>query len=1129
MSKVLPSIRPKHSLPLESLSPEDFERLCFWLVRREGFERVEYLGQAGSDQARDIIAQRHRRRFMFQCKRVRQFGPKAVEMEIDRLMELLADERPDEFVFVVTRQMSAKARQRARDLWGQTTCHFWTGAELEERIRRHPDLLKEFFLPDVSSSTLEEVLVPGNLELPARFSPGRLMTAAYEIVPFEASGREADLAALSRWCESPQRRSVFLLTGEGGVGKTRLLIEWCRRIRQRGWHSGFLKTDAPLESFEAIFENGAARLVVVDYAETRLNVIKPILRRMASEPGDKGPFLRLALLARRASEWWEGLLREESGVSDLLLSSPEPRQLRGSFRDEASRAEAFAKAGGRFSEMIAGRATEDGTPTDFLASFERHLFVHMAALAAIEGETIQSTSLHSTLEQERRFWRREVDDLDLDSATSEVLTEALDAAVVAVTLAGGVGGEKAAEETIALATEPWSLSLENLNVLKKLLRRLYAGPTGRWYLERLEPDLLGEELVAEHLQRDTSLPRRMLDSNDDRYSHATLTVLARLAQSRPEAEAWLLAALVGRLEQLAEVALQVAVETGDPAGLVIARALEKEDRLPVAELLMKNCDESAFRSSVPLRELAVVATERVLKHRKDSWEEPSEEQLSELARLARNLGMRLRDLGRYEAALSASREAVNNYRLLARKSPEAPLHDLAESLSDLSLSLSELGRREEALDVAWEAVEFYRQLAEKRPDTFTPGLATSLNNLGLMLRSLSRWEEALEATQEALNLRRQLASDRPDAFNSELATSLNDVASDLRTLGQLENAQVASRAALDLYRVLATDRPDVYLPDLARSLNNHGNALSDLGRREEALVTTQEAVEHYRNLAEKRPSAFNPELARSINNLGNMLRSLGRLNEALLATQEALHLYRQLVVGRPYVFTPELARSLNDLGNTARDLGRNEEALLATQEALDLYRQMATDNPGTFLPDLAGSLNNVGNALSTLGRHEEALEATQRALEKYRQLVAERPHVFSPDLAGNLNNLSGMLSALGQREEALKAAHESVELFRQLATDRSDVFTPELAVSLNNMGTRLRELDCREEAFAAVGEAIRLLRPFFLRLPSAFASLMGAMANNYRTCAKEAGVSADEGLLSPIGAVLEELQAGRPA
>ena len=42
-----------HTLPFDKLSPPDFERLCLWLVKREGWLRPEHLGAAGSEQGRD--------------------------------------------------------------------------------------------------------------------------------------------------------------------------------------------------------------------------------------------------------------------------------------------------------------------------------------------------------------------------------------------------------------------------------------------------------------------------------------------------------------------------------------------------------------------------------------------------------------------------------------------------------------------------------------------------------------------------------------------------------------------------------------------------------------------------------------------------------------------------------------------------------------------------------------------------------------------------------------------------------------------------------------------------------------------------------------------------------------------
>ena len=71
-----PITRTTHTLPFDRLSPRDFERLCLWLVEREGYERAEHLGAAGSEQGRDIAAWREGEQWAFQCKRVQRFGPK---------------------------------------------------------------------------------------------------------------------------------------------------------------------------------------------------------------------------------------------------------------------------------------------------------------------------------------------------------------------------------------------------------------------------------------------------------------------------------------------------------------------------------------------------------------------------------------------------------------------------------------------------------------------------------------------------------------------------------------------------------------------------------------------------------------------------------------------------------------------------------------------------------------------------------------------------------------------------------------------------------------------------------------------------------------------------------------------
>jgi tetratricopeptide (TPR) repeat protein len=133
-------------------------------------------------------------------------------------------------------------------------------------------------------------------------------------------------------------------------------------------------------------------------------------------------------------------------------------------------------------------------------------------------------------------------------------------------------------------------------------------------------------------------------------------------------------------------------------------------------------------------------------------------------------------------------------------------------LNNLGNGLSSLGEREAALAATREAVELYRALAERTPDAFQPGLAMSLNNLGLVLSNVGQREAALAVTREAVELRRALAARNPDAFQPELATSLNNLGLMLSNVGQQEAALAATREAEQL-RAMA--RPGEQLPDNA--------------------------------------------------------------------------------------------------------------------------------------------------------------------------------------------------------------------------------------------------------------------------------------------------------------------------
>lgn len=83
----------------------------------------------------------------------------------------------------------------------------------------------------VSRSEKKEALDAVTEKVPPR-SWARLLDPRREVAGF--LGREDELAALIAWCEDDNAGRLRLVTGPGGVGKTRLAVELADRMRQVG-------------------------------------------------------------------------------------------------------------------------------------------------------------------------------------------------------------------------------------------------------------------------------------------------------------------------------------------------------------------------------------------------------------------------------------------------------------------------------------------------------------------------------------------------------------------------------------------------------------------------------------------------------------------------------------------------------------------------------------------------------------------------------------------------------------------------------------------------------------------------------------------------------------------------------
>ena len=119
------------------------------------------------------------------------------------------------------------------------------------------------------------------------------------MVPFDPA-RQPELDALNTWLDDArQPQAVRLITGAGGLGKTRLALELCQQRLASNWHAGFLDTDHDAENMATewhVLRNlNQPLLIVIDYAETRQTTLLVLIKAMVQGRCDQSvrPFCLL--------------------------------------------------------------------------------------------------------------------------------------------------------------------------------------------------------------------------------------------------------------------------------------------------------------------------------------------------------------------------------------------------------------------------------------------------------------------------------------------------------------------------------------------------------------------------------------------------------------------------------------------------------------------------------------------------------------------------------------------------------------------------------------------------------------------------------------------------------------------
>lgn len=320
-------------------------------------------------------------------------------------------------------------------------------------------------------------------------TPRDALDARYRVVPL--MHRDKEMKDWLDWARSANRTRNRLLTGDGGMGKTRLLIEVCEVLRAEGWCSGFLLEGVNGAALQRQLTSSQPILIVVDYAERRaadIDVLCEVLRSIQSK-------VMLVMLARNDGRWREDIvtaggaaanaLDDEDGLQILQLEPAAPVKAENAI---AGRLEVFFKAlhAFDFHDIIPG-----DQPPDFAdPKYNRILLLLLEAWAIAFGEAGSRRSpVQAVLDREQRYLKKQAPPGIPQGTMMEVLAwiyYARDSAI------------PTRRDAHKLLKDCPSLEGQSVATISKLVDIFHDAYPGPHYLNPIQPDLIGHAVMEKY-------------------------------------------------------------------------------------------------------------------------------------------------------------------------------------------------------------------------------------------------------------------------------------------------------------------------------------------------------------------------------------------------------------------------------------------------------------------------------------------------------------------------------------------------------------------------------------------------------------------------------------------------------
>jgi tetratricopeptide (TPR) repeat protein len=396
---------------------------------------------------------------------------------------------------------------------------------------------------------------------------------------------------------------------------------------------------------------------------------------------------------------------------------------------------------------------------------------------------------------------------------------------------------------------------------------------------------------------------------------------------------------------------------------------------------------------------------------------------------------------------------------------DAPLN-YASTQNNLGVAyrdLSEISEREANLR---RAVAAYEQALRFRTEQAAPlDYASTQNNLGAAYRSLS------EISEREANLRRAVAAyEQALRFQTEqnapfdYAMSQHNLGNAYSDLSEISEREANLRRAVAAYEQALRFRTEQAAPlDYAMTQTSLGITYSDLAQVSERETNLRRAIVAFEQALRFQTEQDTPlNYANTQNSLGLIYSNLSEISEHEDNLQRALTAFEQALRFRTEQAAPlDYANTQNNLGLAYFSLSETNEreanlrrAVVAFEQALRFHTEQ--DAPLNY----AGTQNNLGLAYSGLSLVSERETNLRRAIMAFEQALRYYTEQDAPlYYASAQNNLGLTYSSLAQVSEREANLRRAIVAFEQaLCHYTEQAASLNYANTQNNLGNAYKSL-----------------------------------------------------------------------